>query len=164
MFYFVISNGSVLWDLDKSYNDVEDKLKAMFDQNTMQNEQFLQMDLLMRMLKLNQNFRPSTRQILKHPLFWEDKRRLKFICEIRKKSSILDPKVKIRIKDDHQKVLQEQPMVEKLRDTLDLDQSVVNNDWIAKLDITLADEFQRGYDTSSVSDLLRAIRNKVFFR
>ena len=141
-------------------------LKVIFDQNinTMQNEQFLQMDLLMRMLRLDHDLRPSTPQILEHPLFWEDKRSLEFILEIRKKFEILDPKFIRRIKDDHQKVLQEQPMVEKLRDTLDLDQSVVNNDWIAKLDITLADDFRRGYETTSVSDLLRAIRNKVFFR
>ena len=67
MFYFVIFNGTVLSsELGTSYSDVEKKLegklKEMIDQNnsTNLNQELLVMDLIIGMLKLNQDQRPST--------------------------------------------------------------------------------------------------------
>ena len=164
VFHFVIFDGIILsQDLKMSYKDVEGKLEEkrqeLNDQEN--NEQLLQMDLLMRMLKLKPELRPSAERVMSHPLFWDDKRCLEFILAIRKKLDVLDPKFLRKIKDEHQKVLDETPIVQKLNVALDLDMSVVHNDWIHKLDATLAEEFNRGYDKQIVSDLLRAMRNKV---
>ena len=146
-----------------NYKDLEKKLEEKRKLLNVQgkNEQLLQMDLLMRMLKLEPELRPSAKKVLSHPLFWEDKRCLEFILAIRKKFDVLDPKFTRKIKDEHQKVLDATPTVLKLKDALDLDKLVVNNDWIVKLDAILKEEFNRGYDKESVSDLLRAMRNKV---
>ena len=146
-----------------NYKDLEEKLEEKREELNDQgkNEQLLQMDLLMRMLKLEPELRPSAEKVLGHLLFWDDKRCLEFILAIRKKFDVLDPKFKRKIKDEHQKVLDATPTVLKLKDALDLDKSVVNNDWIAKLDAILEQEFIRNYDKKSVSDLLRAMRNKV---
>ena len=137
----------------------EEKRQELNDQGN--NKQLLQMDLLMKMLKLEPKLRPSAKRVLSHPLFWTDKRCLEFILDIRKKFDVLDPKFTCKIKDKHQKVLDETPTVLKLKVALDLDKSAVHNDWITKLDATLEEEFIRSYDKESVSDLLRAMRNKV---
>ena len=146
-----------------SYEDVEEKLELKFQELNDQgkNEQFLHMDLLMRMLKLEPELRPFAKRVLSHPLFWDDKRCLEFILVIRKKFDVLDPTFLRKIKDEHQKVLDATPIVKKLNVALDFDKSVVNNDWISKLDAILEEEFNRSYDKESVSDLLRAMRNKV---
>ena len=146
-----------------NYKDLEEKLEEKREELNDQgkNEQLLQMDLLMRMLKLEPELRPSAKKVLSHPLFWDDKKCLEFILAIRKKFDVLDPKFIRKTKDEHQKILDATPTVLKLKDALDLDKSVVINDWIAKLDAILAEEFNRGYDKQSVSDLLRAMRNKV---
>ena len=138
---------------------LEEKLKELSDQG--KNEQLLQMDLLMRVLELEPELRPSAKKVLSHPLFWDDKRCLEFILDIRKKFDILDPKFVRKIRNEHQKVLDETPTVLKLRNALNEDRSVVKNNWIATLDGILKEEFIRAYDKESVSDLLRAIRNKV---
>ena len=146
-----------------NYKDVEKKLEEKRQLLNVQgkNEQLLQMDLLMRMLKLDPELRPSAKKVLSYPLFWDDKRCLEFILDIRKKFDVLDPKFTRKIKDEHQKVLDKIPTVLKLKDALDLDKSVVSYDWIQKLDLILKEEFNRNYDKESVSDLLRAMRNKV---
>ena len=164
VFYFVILDGSILWqELNMSYSEVElqlaNKLQESKDQGNC--KEILQMDLLTRILKLNPELRPSAKKMLSHPLFWEDKICLNFILDIRKKFDVLDPKFVRKIKNEHQKILDETPTVLKLKVALDLDKTVVQNDWIAKLDTILAEEFNRGYDKESVSDLLRAMRNKV---
>lgn len=151
--------------MNTTYAGVEqefvDKLRVTTDQCN--NEQILQMNLLSKILKLNPDLRPSATQILLHILFWSNKRSLEFVLEIRKKFDILDPKFasKIKSKNEHQKVQLNTPIVQQLKVALDKDVSVVNNDWIGKLDKPLADEFKKGYDKAQLSDLLRAMRNKV---
>ena len=126
-------------------------------------EKLLQMDLMMRMLNLDQEFRPSTQEMLEHSSFWSADKRLQFILEIRKKFDVLDQKFATKITKgfEHQKVQLETPILEKMEDKLDSDRTVVTGGWISKLDATLAQEFQSGYAKDSVSDLLKAIRNKV---
>ena len=146
-----------------SFIDVEDKLieKLQLLNNQGNNEQFLQMDLLMKMMNLRPVLRPSVVKMLHHPLFWTDKRCLEFILDIQKKFDVSDPKVSNSFEDALRKVLQE-PIVRQLKVALDLDKSVVHNNWTAKLDAILAEEFNReSYYKESVSDLLRAMRNKV---
>ena len=166
MFYFVISNGTFLSKkLGQNYVNItkslEEKLQALNIQGNI--EPILQMDLLIRMLNFQPELRPSAQKVLHHPLFWADKRCFKFILEICKKIDVLDPKLAREIKNgmEHEKVLDEKPILKQLKVALDLDKSVVYDDWISKLDPMLAEEFKSGYDKESVSDLLKAIRNKV---
>ena len=167
VFYFVIFDGSVLWqDLGMNYKDVEEKLEEKRQELNEQgsNEQLLQMDLLMRTLKLELELRPSAKKVLHHPLFWADKRCLEFILEIRKKIEVLEPMFVRRIKYEHQKVIYETPIVQQLKAALDLDKSVIKDDWKAKLDPVFASDLNSSYKTfTTVSELLRAIRNKVKF-
>lgn len=149
-----------------NYSTVEIKLKEKLQKMTDQghSKQFLHTDLLIRMLKFDQELRPSTRQILLHPLFWADKTSLAFILEIRKRFEVLEPQFVRKIKNEHQKVLEETPILKKLKAALDLDKSVVTDDWKAKLDPILADDLNASYKSfRTVSELLRAIRNKVIF-
>lgn len=149
--------------MSENYKDVAKKLEENLQEliNHGNNEQILQMNLLIRMLTIKQEFRPCAQKVLLHPLFWGEKKCLEFILNIRKKFDILDPKFASKIKNQHQTVLQDTPIVQKLKVALDLNKSVFHNDWKAKLDLSLAEEFKAGYDKESMSDLLRAIRNKV---
>ena len=155
-------------ELDQNYFGVkeklEDKLQELIDMGNDPNlsEKLLQMDLMMRMLNLKQELRPSTQKMLEHPSFWSADKRLQFILEIRKKF-VLDPKFATKITKgfDHQKVQLATPFLERLEVELDSEPTIVKDGWISKLDTTLAQEFQRGYAEDRVSDLLRAIRNKV---
>ena len=153
-------------ELDQKYTDIDTKLKTMlkdFIQKDKESQQFLQMDLIPQTLELNPELRPSAQQILHHVLCWDDKKCLEFIVTIRNKFDFLDPKFikKVKITDERQMVLRATHAVEKLRDALDLNKSYVNIGWTAKLDGTLASELDKGYKTELVSELLRAIRNKV---
>ena len=151
VFYFVTFDGTLLSkELIMSYTNVELKLKE-------------KQKMITRMLKLQPECRPSVEKLLHHPFFWEDKRCLNFILDIRKNFDILDPKFVRKIKGGmkHQFVLQETTIVRRLKVTLDSDKLVIHNNWKEKLDAVLADEFNKGYDKESVSDLLRAMRNKV---
>ena len=165
VFYFVIFDGSILWEESGiNYSEVENKLKEkLHEMNGLgNNEQFLQMDLLIRMLKLKQKLRPSTRHILHHPLFWVDKKKLNFVLEIRKRFEVLEPQFVRKIKNEHQKVLDETPILKMLKYALDSDQTVIEGDWKAKLDKAFADDFNSSYKSfNTVTELLRAIRNKV---
>ena len=149
-----------------NYKDVEEKLKEKCQELNDQgkNKQLLRMDLLIKMLKLEPELRPSVEKVLHHAFFWENKRCLDFIIEIRKKFDVLDPKLARKFKDgmEYQKVLKETSNMQKLKVELDIDKSVIYNDWTTKLDKTLAKEFNKGYDKESVSDLLKAMGSMVF--
>ena len=140
---------------------LKEKQEMINDQG--KNERILQMEMLTRLLNLQPECRPSVEKLLHHPFFWEDKRCLDFILEIRKNFDVLDPKFVHKIKDvmKYQNVLQETTIVRQLKVTLDSNKLVVYNNWKGKLDAVLADEFTGDYDKESVSDLLRAMRNKV---
>ena len=152
-------------ELDMNYKDIKLRLKEQQEMinDEGKNERILQMEMLTTMLNLLPENRPSVEKVLHHPFFWEDKKCLDFILEIRKKFDVLDTKFLKKIKDgmEYQKIFDLSSIVFKLKVTLDLDKQVVHNDWMAKLDQKLAMELNRGYDKESVSDLLRAMRNKV---
>ena len=166
MFYFVLFNGEILTKkLSQNYLGLEETLRSkrqsINDEGI--NDRILQMDLVIRMINIEQNLRPSLQNVLHHLCFWNDKKCLDFILEIRKNFDVLDPNFTSKIKDrkEYQKVVRETPNMQNLKNVLDLDKSVVYNDWTAKLDKKLTEEFNRSYNKESVSDLLRAMRNKV---
>jgi serine/threonine-protein kinase/endoribonuclease IRE1 len=109
-------------------------------------------DIVGAMLQRNPKSRPTATEICNHPFFWSSDRKLSFVCEfsdrIEIEASILDGKciplasVVVRIERNASEV--------------------VGKGWDKGLHNDLLNNVQRfrTYDTSSVRDLLRLIRNK----
>ena len=85
----------------------------------------------------------------------------KFVFEIKSKFNMEDAKFVKKSQYQYQLPTKNLTAVNKLIAALDEKKSVVNSDWKAQLDPTLAKEFNEGYDKEKVSELLRAMRNKV---
>lgn len=106
-------------------------------------------DLVRAMISRNQKMRPTAKQVCEHPFFWESQRKLSFLCEF---SDRLETDVSVQTSIQLINVL----AIE--RGALD----VVGTSWDHQLDAPLISNVQkfRTYDSSSVRDLLRLIRNK----
>ena len=90
--------------------------------------------------------RLTAAQALDHPLFWSDERRLLFLEEVSDRVEIASAE-----------------LMDPLRTALEAGvQSVVGADWRARLDTGLLDNLvkYRKYESNSIRDLLRVIRNK----
>ena len=166
VFYFITFDGTILSkELNMSYKDIKLKLKEKQEMINDQgnNKKILQMEMVTTLLNIKPEARPSVEKVLHHAFFWEDKRCLEFILDIRKKFDVLDTRFVKKIKDgmEYQKVLKEMLIARQLKVTLDSDKLVGHNGWKAKLDESLAEEFTGDYDKECVSDLLKAMRNKV---
>ena len=102
------------------------------------------MDLIQRMLGNEPGSRPSALQVCGHPFFWSDMRRLDFLTELsdRLEYESADAMVVLAIERNAA--------------------SVVGRNWDKKIDSVLLEDMKkyRKYDTTSVRDLLRVIRNK----
>ena len=116
-------------ELSQIYSGVKKQLESMLLElnGPGNNEKFLQKDLVMRVLNLKPEIRPSVERVMHHLLFWADKKYLEIILELRKQFDVLDPKLAIKIRDEHHKVLDETLIVQKLKIALDSDKSVVPN-------------------------------------
>ncbi len=92
-------------------------------------------------------YRPTAEDILLHPYFWSTAKRLGFLCDVsdRWEGEPRNPPTDLHLK------------MEKAA------QRVVGADWRAKLDRAVVEDLgkYRKYDTDTVRDLLRVIRNKV---
>ncbi|KAF8153220.1 hypothetical protein B0H34DRAFT_800449 [Crassisporium funariophilum] len=103
-------------------------------------------DLIGKMISFEASGRPDTTTILLHPFFWDPLRRLNFLQDASDRFEIMsrDPR------DPHLLALENEA------------QSVVGNDWHARLDRVFIENLgkYRKYDGRSVQDLMRALRNK----
>ena len=148
-----------------------EKLQKLTDQdendihNPSLNEQFLLMDLLMKMLQFNPDLQPSTQKSLHHPLFWTANYGLEFIIGLQRKFDLIETSYLTQFTTECNDILQQiqvkfqsvtLPVITKLKDTLDSDSSKS----IIKNHAALPVEFQ-GYDKDKVSELLKVIRHKV---
>jgi len=101
-------------------------------------------DLIESMIQSDPSKRPNTHDILNHPFFWNDLRKLNFLqdasdrLESEEDNSVLVHQLEAHAPD------------------------IVANDWLKKLDQTLIDNLgkYRKYRGDSIKDLLRVIRNK----
>lgn len=102
--------------------------------------------LIRQMIQANFLARPTTKDILAHPLFWTKDRRLQFLLEV----------------SDRFEVEQREPPSELLSKLESHATSVLQNDWHRKFDKTFLDNLgkYRKYQPERLMDLLRAIRNK----
>ncbi|GFH44894.1 serine/threonine-protein kinase/endoribonuclease IRE1 [Chaetoceros tenuissimus] len=106
-------------------------------------------DLIASMLSRNPKLRPTAAQVCNHPFFWTSAQRMAFICDFSD-----------RLESDT-----EANMTELGFDRLLVERnasSIVGLSWSSKIDESLLNNVQRfrTYDSSSVRDCLRLIRNK----
>jgi serine/threonine protein kinase len=101
-------------------------------------------DLISRMLERRPEGRPSAKQVVKHPLFWPAQKRLDFLVEL---SDVLE----------HEAA--DAPVVIAIETRA---ATIVGRAWDRRLDPGLLEDMgkYRKYDTASVRDCLRVIRNK----
>lgn len=113
LFYYIFYGSILLDDLSEGFKNVEihikEKLEVMINKdksmNNMlnadssqvigqvdnmtpspySNQEFLQIDLLIKILRIDNDHRLSTQEILLHPLFWEANKCISFINKIRQK-------------------------------------------------------------------------------
>ena len=104
-------------------------------------------DLVVSMLNRNPKGRPTASQICQHPFFWSASHRLTFICEF---SDRLESENEPGSGDFDRLLIERQASV------------IVGRQWDSRIDNNLLNNVQkfRTYDTSSVRDCLRLIRNK----
>lgn len=104
-------------------------------------------DLILSMLDRRPKSRPNAKQICSHPFFWNPLKRLSFFCDLSDRLERLESK-------DAQTPLEY--LIERNAVT------VVGTGWDTKLDAGLFNNVTkfRTYDSSSVKDCLRLIRNK----
>jgi len=103
------------------------------------------LDLLTRMLRRNQRTRPSASEVCSHPFFWQASKKLDFLTELSDR-------------------LEHEPAESACVLALERNAEVIigKAGWESRLDLLLLEDMSkyRRYDTTSVRDLLRLIRNK----
>jgi len=106
-------------------------------------------DLVRAMINRNPKARPTAAQICNHPFFWDASRRLSFICDF-------SDRLESDFESNSAAYDFERLLVEKQAP------DVIGISWASKIDSCLLNNVQkfRTYDTSSVRDFLRLIRNK----
>lgn len=130
---------------------------------------FLVRQLIQSMLSSDPNLRPTAEEISANPLFWPPRKTIQFIAEL---SDLLD----IRKDDPGGQILTledsvDSPLVDDsfvtqrralLRDIERFGYLVFNKHWFHRLEPVVVEDLllTRGYQDTSLMDLLRAIRNK----
>lgn len=107
-------------------------------------------DLVSSMLSRNPSTRPTAAQICSHPFFWNSAKRLLFLCEFSD-----------RLETDTDNTTPGSHIVDKF--VIERQASkIIGTSWHTKIDSRLFNNVQkfRSYDTSSVRDCLRLLRNK----
>jgi serine/threonine-protein kinase/endoribonuclease IRE1 len=96
----------------------------------------------------NINFSPNAIQVLKHPYFWDEKRRLDFILEF-------SDRLNQESRDPPSKIVQR---VESASS------EICGKDWTRVIDDAFMKDSRvnRSYDGTKINDLIRLIRNKVY--
>jgi serine/threonine-protein kinase/endoribonuclease IRE1 len=104
-------------------------------------------DLIALMLSRSPKLRPTAKEVCEHPYFWEQDRKLLFLCD-----------VSDRIEMDGTSDQTSSLLLHVERSA----SNVIGLDWSQELDDDLVNNVQRfrSYNTSSVRDMLRLIRNK----
>lgn len=110
-------------------------------------------DLVKTMLSRTPSSRPTAKQIGDHPYFWSADRRLAFLCDFSD-----------RLENDFSTVMEAGDIKASER-LLSIERDadeIIGTSWEKSLDVLLVSNFQkwRTYDSSSIRDLLRLIRNK----
>lgn len=103
-------------------------------------------DLISKMITRNPKLRPNTSQVLIHPYFWDNAKKLEFLLKV----------------SDRFEVERRDPPSELLTKLESVAPNVIGDDWCAKFDRSFLDNLgkYRKYHPDRLMDLLRALRNK----
>lgn len=103
-------------------------------------------DLISKMITRNPKLRPNTSQVLCHPYFWDNAKKLEFLLKV----------------SDRFEVERRDPPSELLLKLEAVAENVIGKDWCAKFDKSFLDNLgkYRKYHPDRLMDLLRALRNK----
>ena len=135
-----------------TYEDISETLIKIGKIAT-SNQQLIENELLQKMLQLNPKHRPSTQEILLHPIFWSSTKTIEFLVDVWSKTDRSNPKY-------YQETKYQLSLYTDFRRKLDLDTSVIRENWKIQLNPILVGAL-KGYDGAVITELLRAIRNKV---
>lgn len=164
IFYFVLSGGDHAFGTRLVRESNISTGKLQIDSTILSAEAD---DLIRWMLRRKGKDRPSARQVLIHPFFWNSERRLEFICMV---SDILEAEEQVAKREQAEKAANAPPGFEivavlPLRDAIDsVGMKVFDSTgtWHKSLDRLVFQDLtkHRYYMVNKLHDLLRAIRNK----
>lgn len=137
-----------------TYEDITETL-IKIGKISKNSQQFIENDLLQKMLQLKPKLRPSTQEILLHPMFWSVIKTIEFLVDVWSKTDRSNPKY-------YQETKCQLSLYTDFRRKLDLDTSVIKENWKIQLNPILVADL-KGYDGMIITELLRAFRNKVLY-
>ncbi|KAJ8264092.1 hypothetical protein GJAV_G00145060 [Gymnothorax javanicus] len=145
VFYYVVSQGS--HPFGKSLQRQANILLGACSLERLQtdrHEDIVATDLILQMLSMEPQRRPSAESILKHPFFWSLEKQLQFFQDV---------------SDRIEKEPLDGPIIRQLERG---GRAVVQGDWREHITVPLQTDLRkfRSYKGGSVRDLLRAMRNK----
>ena len=149
VFFYVLTKGSHPFDCGDRYMREVNIRKGKFSLTNLQvlgDYTYEADDLIKSMLAPEPKMRPTARNVMAHPFFWDAKKRLNFLCDV---------------SDHFEKEIRDPPS-ESLRALEDFGPEVVKGDFLKHLGKEFVDSLgkQRKYTGSRLLDLLRALRNK----
>ncbi|TGZ82833.1 hypothetical protein EX30DRAFT_369885 [Ascodesmis nigricans] len=165
VFYFVLTGGQHPFGdrMVREYNIVQGAfslagLSKFADEDA---QAYEAADLITQMIHMDHKQRPDTAKAGAHPLFWNDEKRLEFLCNVSDRFEMEEQKEKADIKAKCRSPYKS-PYIPILEEHA---LPVVRGDgWLAHLDEHLSRELsmnkRRGYDGGKLLHLLRMIRNK----
>ncbi|KAH9860397.1 hypothetical protein J1614_011728 [Plenodomus biglobosus] len=152
VFFYVLTNGCHPFDDDEGWMQIREynikKEKANLKQLRLGDDSEEPYHLIKWMLKTRPEDRPTAIQVMNHPFFWSDEKRLNFLCDC----------------SDHWEREPRDPPSEMLSMLEYYSSQVLDQkrNFLAKLDHSFINSLgkQRKYTGDRMLDLLRALRNK----
>jgi serine/threonine-protein kinase/endoribonuclease IRE1 len=152
VFYYVLTGGFHPFDDEEGWMQIREynikKEKSNLDRLLLGADSVEPHHLITWMLKPRPEDRPTAVQVMNHPFFWDDQKRLDFLCDC----------------SDHWEREPRDPPSSHLSILEDFTSVVLDHkrNFLAKLDIAFVNSLgkQRKYTGDRMLDLLRALRNK----
>ncbi|KAL6709670.1 bifunctional endoribonuclease/protein kinase ire1 [Coniothyrium glycines] len=152
VFFYVLTNGCHPFDDDEGWMQIREynikKEKANLKQLRLGDDSEEPYHLIQWMLKTHPEDRPTAIQVMNHPFFWSDEKRLNFLCDC----------------SDHWEREPRDPPSDHLARLEDYSYDVLDQkrNFLGKLDHAFINSLgkQRKYTGDRMLDLLRALRNK----
>ncbi|XP_061086495.1 serine/threonine-protein kinase/endoribonuclease IRE1-like [Conger conger] len=145
VFYYVVSHGCHPYGkaLQRQANILQGAC-SLERLQTGRHEGIVATDLILQMLSMEPQKRPSAKSVLNHPFFWSLEKQLQFFLDV---------------SDRIQKEPLDGPIIRQLEGG---EQAVVPGDWKEHITVALKTNLHksRRYEGRPVQDLIRAIRNK----
>ncbi len=147
VYYFVLSGGSHPFgdsSIRRQANILNNEFKTDKLTSSVNSEANIQRTLIEKMINRDAKIRPTSKQILAHPIFWSKTKTLQFLQDV---------------SDRIEKIDENDPIVVELESNAKI---AIRNNWKCHICPQLQNDLKkfRSYNGVSLRDLLRAIRNK----